>query len=214
MLLPLPGIETESSIIHPADWAFPAAWLKITMPKNPLTISWDECRHHHLLLEICHPNTFSLKSFYITWPRTLLSDMRCLQLRPCVASLHNWRHNVTSGANLITTFTLRNCYLGDNFVSLAVKYLWYSTTYDHVYDLTKQQKLVTDVSCLISDMSRYLCVFHSRANFMQDMHKYELPPCCGTIHIDLSKRQVCCIHFTGWQGELRAFRICKWIHFV
>jgi len=56
------------------------------------------------------------------------------------------------------------------------------------YDLTKQQKLVTDVPCLISDMSRYLCVFHSRANVMQSIHKYFLPVVVQYVFISISYR--------------------------
>lgn len=87
-----------------------------------------------------------------------------------------------------TTFTHRNYYLCNNIVSLAVKHLLYNSTYDHEYDLTKQQKPVTDVSCFISDMSPYLCVFHSRANFMQGIHKYFLPVVVQYILISISDR--------------------------
>lgn len=52
-----------------------------------------------------------------------------------------------------------------------------------MYDLTKQQKLVTDVSCLISDMSRYLsfsthalnsCKAFTNTNFLHVVVQYIL----------------------------------------
>jgi hypothetical protein len=99
-LLPLPGIETETLSNPPRQLICPGYLVQNNNVKeSAYTISWDECRHHQLLPGICNPNTFSLKSVYITGPWSLLTDLRCLQLRPCVASPHNWRHNVTSGAN-------------------------------------------------------------------------------------------------------------------
>jgi len=157
------------------------------MPKNPLTVSWDECRHRHLLLAILIH--FLYRQLH-NW--ALISANR--SALPTTPPLRGVTAQLTSQRDVrceerIATFTHRTYYVCNNIVSLAVKHLWYNTTYDHEYDLTKQQqKLVTDVSSFISDMSRYLCIFHSRANFMQGIHKYFLPVVVQYILISISDR--------------------------
>ena len=49
-------------------------------------------------------------------------------------------------------------------------------------------KIVTDVPFLILEVSRYLCVIHSRVNFMQNIHKYLLPVVVQNILISTGDR--------------------------